>query len=343
MVQPSPRPLTLTLSLSQRERDRVRGLSFVKINKEEDMSLFYKFTLLLGLGLLLSVPAPAAAKVKVFACEPEWASLAGEIGGELVETFSATHARQDPHYIRARPSLIAGMRKADLVICSGAGLEVGWLPVLFQKAGNARVQPGGPGYLMAAELVPVLEKPEAVDRSMGDVHPEGNPHVHLNPRNILLVAKELTERLKVLDPSNTAGYQGGYEEFASRWQQAVSRWEDRAPVLKGRGIITHHRAWTYLIDWLGLELVNTLEPKPGIPATTGHLEALLQQVREVPVLVIVRTPYAPDKASQWLSEKSGIPATVLPYTIGGEPGATDLFTLFDRTMERLGEIADGQR
>lgn len=299
-------------------------------------------SLMVGLSLLLAVPA-WAAKINVFACEPEWASLAEEIGGESVETFAATSARQDPHYIRARPSLIAKMRKADLVVCSGASLEVGWLPVLLRKAGNAKVQPGGSGYLIAAESVPVLEKPSRVDRSMGDVHPEGNPHVHLNPHNILLVAKELAHRLKILDGNNADRYQRRYEDFADRWQQAIVRWEWRAAELKGKRIITHHQAWSYLIDWLGLELVNTLEPKPGIPTTTGHLEALLQQVRETKVLAIIRTPYAPDKASEWLAAKSAIPAVVLPYTIGGEAGVTDLFALFDRTIEHLEEITDGQR
>lgn len=307
------------------------------------MKYFLAVTLIVGLGWLSAVPASASAKVNVFACEPEWASLAEEIGGEMVETFAATNARQDPHYIRARPSLVAKMRKADLVVCSGAGLEVGWLPVLFQKAGNAKAQPGGSGYLMAAEVVPVLEKPVTLDRSMGDVHPEGNPHVHLNPHNILLVATELSNRLKALDPANAAGYQKRYEEFSSRWQKAISRWEMQAAGLKGKDIITHHKAWSYLINWLGLNLVNTLEPKPGIPATTGHLQELLQQVREVPILAIVRTPYAPDEASEWLAKKSGIPAVVLPYTIGGEAGVTDLFLLFDRSLDRLKEIADGKR
>lgn len=315
----------------------------VRINtKGGNMVRFIVIAILVG-KLLLAVPAFALEKVHVFACEPEWASLADEIGGGMVKTFAATHARQDPHYIRARPSLIAKMRKADIVFCSGAALEVGWLPILFQKAGNAMVQPGGPGYIMAADTVPTLEKPQKVDRSMGDVHPEGNPHVHLNPHNILKVAKELANRLKTIDPVNTNNYQTRYEDFSTRWQQAINRWEKQATGLKGKRIITHHKSWSYLIDWLGLELVNTLEPKPGIPVTTSHLEALLQQVRSAPVLAIIRTPYASDDASEWLSRKSGIPAIVLPYTIGGEPEVTNLFLLFDRIIQQLKEIADDKR
>ena len=148
-----------------------------------------------ALGLMITVPASAHAKVRVFACEPEWASLAKMIGGNSVEAYAATHARQDPHHIRAKPSLIAKMRKADLVICSGASLEIGWLPILLQKAGNANTQPGSIGYFLAAEVVPVLGKPVRIDRAQGDIHPEGNPHVHMNPHNVALVAAALTERL----------------------------------------------------------------------------------------------------------------------------------------------------
>ncbi|PJF20502.1 MAG: zinc ABC transporter substrate-binding protein, partial [Phototrophicales bacterium] len=133
------------------------------------------------LGLLISHPAYANDKVNVFACEPEWAALASAIGGDKVKTFAATSARQDPHHVRAKPSLIAAMRRADLVVCSGAGLEIGWLPILLEKAGNTNTTPGSDGYLLAASYVPVLEKPTRLDRADGDVHPEGNPHVHLNP------------------------------------------------------------------------------------------------------------------------------------------------------------------
>jgi zinc/manganese transport system substrate-binding protein len=302
----------------------------------------YFSIILVGLVFLLFHQSPASAKVNVFACEPEWASLADEIGGEMVKAFAATNAKQDPHYIRARPSLIAKMRRADLVVCSGAGLEAGWLPVLFQKAGNSRVQPGNSGFLMAAEIVQVLDKPQIVDRSMGDVHPEGNPHVHLNPHNIFIMAKELTSRLKALDPSNAENYQTRFTDFSSRWQQAISRWEEQAAPLKGKRIITHHTSWKYLIDWLGLDLMNTMEPKPGIPATTRHLEELLQQVRNTPVLAIIRTPYASGEASEWLEKKSGVSAVILPYTIGGASDITDLFILFDRTIEQLRRIADAK-
>lgn len=293
------------------------------------------FTVLTIVSSLFLVSTSAVAKVRVFACEPEWASLTQSIGGDLVEAHSATHARQDPHYIRARPSLIAKMRRADLIVCSGAGLEEGWLPVLLQKAGNTKAQPGGLNFLLAANLVPLLETPVTLDRSMGDMHAQGNPHVHLNPHNIPKIANAIVERLKAIDSANLETYEQNYKAFIASWAEATARWESEASGLKGRRIVTHHKSWTYLIDWLELELVNTLEPKPGIPPNSSHLERLLAQVNEAPVLAIVRSPYAPDQGSNWLSGKTDIPTSVLPFTVGGEGEVTDLFSLFDRTLDIL--------
>lgn len=292
-------------------------------------------------ALVLTSPS-AVAKVRVFACEPEWASLTQSIGGDLVEVHSATHARQDPHYIRARPSLISKMRRADLIVCSGAGLEEGWLPVLLQKAGNTKAQPGGPNFLLAANLVSLLETPVTLDRSMGDMHAQGNPHVHLNPHNIPKIATAIVERLKAIDSANLDTYEQNYEAFIASWDEATARWESEASALRGRRIVTHHKSWTYLIDWLDLELVNTVEPKPGIPPNSSHLERLLIQVNDAPVLAIVRSPYAPDQGSKWLAGKTGIPATVLPFTVGGEDEVTDLFSLFDRTLDILNGAVDAK-
>jgi zinc/manganese transport system substrate-binding protein len=293
-----------------------------------------QFLGLFMVGLLCAAPLSVQAEVNIFACEPEWAALAREIGGDKVETFAATHAKQDPHYIRARPSLIAKARRADLILCSGAGLEVGWLPLLLQKAG-ADVQPGSAGYLMASKYVPILEKPAVIDRSMGDVHPDGNPHVQLNPHNVLLVAKELTKRLESIDISNAGFYSNQLEDFTSRWQQAIAAWEKEASSLKGAQVVVHHKAFSYMLDWLELKQVASLEPKPGIPPTTSHLESLLQQLVAKPADMIIRTPYEPDDASEWLSEKTGTPALVLPYTISGDAESNDLFALFDRSINLL--------
>lgn len=301
--------------------------------------LLFLVLFLLPTTLVVSVPS-SWAKTRVFACEPEWAAVAQEIGGEKLAVFSATHAAQDPHFIRARPSLISKIRKADIVFCSGASLEVGWLPLLIQK-GARNLQPGKPGHLMAADFVETLEKPEKIDRSMGDLHIEGNPHVHLDPRNILIVAREFTARLEYIDRENAAEYRKNLESFSVRWQKAVSGWEKRAAALEGRSVVTHHNAWIYLLDWLGIHLAGTLEEKPGIPPSAGHLRELLTSVRGDPrTFAIIRTPYSPDNASEWFSKKTGIPEMELPYTVGGADGTDDLFSLFDRTIEILNQLSD---
>ena len=301
-----------------------------------------KLTKLWVVGLLCAAPFTAQAKVNIFACEPEWAALAEEIGGNKVEAFAATHAQQDPHHIRARPSLIAKARQADLIFCSGAGLEVGWLPILVQKA-SSTVQPGKMGYLMAAQHVPVLEKPVTVDRSMGDVHPEGNPHIHLNPHNVMRVAKELAKRLESIDAVNASFYNTNLQTFTSRWGEAMTRWNNEASALRGKSVVVHHKAFAYLLDWLNIKTAASLEPKPGIPPTSSHLEGLLLQLKAKPAEMIIRTPYEPDDASEWLSEKTKTPDLVLPYTIGGDAKSDTLFALFDRSIQLLKGAGDDKR
>ena len=299
-----------------------------------------RYLLLFTIGFFVLCPQALYAKVRVFACEPEWAALAEEIGGDQVSVFTATSARQDPHYIRAKPSLIAQMRKSDLVIGSGASLEVGWLPVLLRKAGNSRITPGDTGFLMASEVVPLLEKTGGSDRSHGDVHPEGNPHVHLDPSNISLVADELMERLVMIDSENQAYFRNRHADFSKRWSAAKARWKGLAGSLRDKTVVVHHASFSYLEKWLGFRRIATLEPKPGLPPTTAHLELLLTRLRKNPATVVLRTPYNSDKGSLWLSEKTGIPAVELPYTVGGDEHSRDLFMLFDRTLALLQEATD---
>jgi zinc/manganese transport system substrate-binding protein len=286
-------------------------------------------------GLMLLIALPAAAEIKVFACEPEWAALAQELGGNKVSVFTATTARQDPHHIEARPSLIARLRQADLLVCTGAELEIGWLPVLLRQAGNARVQPGRPGYFEAASHVRMLEVPARLDRAEGDVHAAGNPHIQTDPRNIGRVATALAERLAQVDPAGASYYQARYRDFATLWEAAIKRWEQLAAPLKGVHIVVQHKGFPYLENWLGLREVAALEPKPGIEPTSAHLTAVLEQLRRQPAKMILRASYNDGRASEWLAERTKIPAVMLPFTVGGSDKAKDLFELFDDTVQRL--------
>lgn len=283
------------------------------------------------------------AEIRVFACEPEWAALVEELAGDQANTYTATTAQQDVHHIQARPSLIARLRRADLLICSGAELESGWLPVLLRQASNRNVQPGQPGHFEAAMQVTRLDIPAQLDRSQGDVHAGGSPHVHLDPHRVAAIAKALAERLKQIDPDNAAHYQQRAQKFDTRWQQAINVWEQRALPLKGLPVVTHHKAWVYLFDWLGLKEVATLEPKPGLPASAAHLAKLKNQLKKQPVKLVIRAAYQDERASKWLNQHTGTPMVMLPYTVGGTEQAQDLFGLFDDTLDRLLAASAGQQ
>ena len=293
--------------------------------------------------LLLSLLAPAIAhaEIEVFACEPEWAALTEEIGGDLVDAYAATTAFQDPHYIQARPSLIAKVRQADLVICSGAQLEIGWLPALLQKANNPRVMPGSDGYLEASSFVMRLDATGNVDRAHGDIHPLGNPHIQTNPHNVLAVARALAARLLKIDSVNTDSYEQNLESFLTEWTAAIERWEAQAAPLRGKRIITHHKSWVYLERWLGLEEAANLEAIPGLPPTATHLSRLLERFAEGGADVIIRSPYQDARAAEWLADRTGLPEIVLPLTVGGTDAATNLYTWFDDIIERLLEATGG--
>ncbi|GIX27939.1 MAG: zinc ABC transporter substrate-binding protein [Burkholderiales bacterium] len=290
--------------------------------------------LLMGAGMAFPL-APAQAALQVFACEPEWGALVRELGGERVSVYEATTAFQDVHRIQAKPSLLAAFRRADLAVCTGADLEIGWLPILFAEAGNPKVQPGKPGYFEASRYVTLLEVPATLDRSLGDQHPAGNPHIHLDPRNILKVGEALAQRLAELDPEHGARYRSRYRDFAGRWQQAMSRWEAQGAPLRGTPVIVHHKGFPYLNAWLGLKQVGALEPKPGIEPTASHLAQLLEAHKREPARMVIRAPYNSPRAAEWFARQAGIPQVVLPYTVGGSEKAKDLFGLFDDTLERL--------
>lgn len=275
------------------------------------------------------------ADLKVFACEPEWAALASELGGERVEVYTATTALQDVHRIQARPSLIARARSADLMVCTGADLEAGWLPMVQRQAANSKVQAGRPGDFQAYRAVEMLDVPERVDRTAGDVHPYGNPHIQTDPHNIARVATALAARMAEIDPAQAAYYRARHADFAARWQSAMTRWSARAAPLAGLELVAHHQSWPYLERWLGVRFVAYLEPKPGIPPPTGHLVSLLKQIEGRRVRAVIRSAYEDARASEWLSARAGIPAIVLPQTVGATPAAGDLFTLYDAILDQL--------
>jgi zinc/manganese transport system substrate-binding protein len=287
-----------------------------------------------SLLLFAAFAAPAHANLKVFACEPEWGSLLNELGGDKLSVDVATSALQDVHVIDAKPSLIAKVRKADLIVCTGAELEIGWLPQLIQQAGNPKIA-SGPGKFLAGDQIVTLEKPTALDRANGDVHPGGNPHFQMDPYRVLTIAKALDARLAQLDAGNAAFYQQRLAAFSARWQAAIKGWEAKAAPLNGKKVIVHHSNWVYLLAWLHMTQVGSLEPKPGVPPTSSHLAGLISTAKSEGAYAILRAAYQDPKASEWLSERTDVPAVMLPSTVGGDAQSKDLFGLFDSTIDKL--------
>ncbi|MDI1251700.1 zinc ABC transporter substrate-binding protein [Thermomonas sp.] len=282
----------------------------------------------------MAVATPAQARLKVFACEPEWGSLVQELAGDKVDLDVATTALQDVHVVEAKPSLIAKVRAADLVVCTGAELEVGWLPQLLRQSGNSKVA-SGVGSFMATAQVKTLEKPTALDRANGDVHPDGNPHIQMDPRRVLIVARQLDARLIQIDPANADTYKQRGADFEKRWLAAMTKWKAEAAPLKGRKVVVHHISWVYLWDWLGVEQIGALEPKPSVPPTAAHLAELVGTTKSNNTLAIVHAAYQSSKPSNWLSERTGVPVVNLPFTVGGDAQSKDLFGLFDSTIAKL--------
>ena len=290
--------------------------------------------LIIAAAMVLIAPL-ASADLKIFATVPEWGALADMLGGDKVTVYSATSALQDPHRIQARPSLIAKARSANLLLATGAGLETGWLPVVQREASNRAILPGQPGYFEASQYVALLEVPAVVDRTMGDVHAAGNPHIQTDPRNLLPIGKALTARLAELDPDNASYYRTRGAQFQKDWQAHLARWQKTAAPLRGVKVWYQHDGYPYMNAWLGLNQVGILEPLPGVEPSSKQLVEILQRQQNLQGRMVIASAYMNDAAARWFSEKAGIPEALLPFTVGGNEQARSLVALYDDTLARL--------
>ena len=291
---------------------------------------------LFAASLMLSLTTSLAhADLKIFATVPEWGALAETLGGNKVQVYTATTALQDPHRIQARPSLIAKARSANLLIATGAGLEAGWLPTVQREANNASIMPNQPGFLEAVRYVRMLDVPAVVDRTMGDVHAEGNPHIQTDPRNLLPIAKAISARMVQLDPENAAYYQSQLSQFDQSWQANLQRWQKQAAALRGVKVWYQHDGYPYMNAWLGLNQVGVLEPRPGVEPSSRQLADILQRQQSAQGRMVIASAYTNDAPSKWLAEKAMIPMVVLPFSVGGNEQAKSLAALYDDTLQRL--------
>ena len=298
----------------------------------------WKRTALTACAALLPLAASAQGQgLQVFACEPEWAALVKALAPQAQVT-SATHARQDPHHIEARPALIAALRRAQLAVCTGASLEVGWLPMLQQRAGNGAVRDGAPGMFYAADQVELIDKRASVGFNEGDVHPEGNPHFQLDPARMAGVAQALARRLAQIDPPQAAAYASRHAAWQADWQQKTAQWQQRAAPLKGQRVVGQHATFAYLWQWLGIQQVADMEPKPGVPPTPSHLQAVLTRVQAAPPVAVVHTLYQDQQPAQWLVRQLGEGKTTLlalPSTVTDDGASATLDGWMDSLIAAL--------
>jgi zinc/manganese transport system substrate-binding protein len=267
--------------------------------------------------LLALLATPALAALKVVATVPDLAALARAVGGERVEVTALALPTQDPHFVDAKPSLALELNRADLLLAIGLGLESGWLPTLQTGARNPRILAGSPGYWEASSAVRLLDVPEApVDRSAGDIHPGGNPHFLYDPRAALAVAKALAARLAQVDPAGASAYQANLARFTTELEAARAKWEQQLASLRGQPVVAYHKSIAYLADWLGMQPIAFIEPKPGIPPNPSHIAHLLVLGRQNKVRVLVQEEYYPDATSKLVAQQ-------IPTALVKVPGGPD--------------------
>lgn len=281
------------------------------------------------------VPAPSQAKIRVVGTLPDFAAIASEIGGDRVEATSLIEGTQDPHFVDARPSMVVTMNRADLLVCIGMGLEDGWLPVLMTQARNRRILKGKPGWLDASTLISPMEVIANPDRSMGDVHGQGNPHYYTSPREMHKVARGIYERLVELDPAGTEQYERGWKDFSDRWRLREAEWLAALAPLKGTKVVVYHKSWIYLLNWAGLIEEAALEPVPGIPPGPAHVTRLLKSVRKQKIRFVIQEIYHPTSLSKVFASKAGARLLILPSMVGAEKNLRTIREKFDRIIELL--------
>jgi zinc/manganese transport system substrate-binding protein len=289
--------------------------------------------LLAALALFISRPAAA---LEVVSSIPTLGSLAKEVGGDRIHVESLGKGYQDPHFVEPKPSLMLVLNKADLLLYVGLDLEIGWLPPLVLGSRNPKIQTGELGSLDCSRAIPVLDVPTTkVDRSMGDIHPLGNPHYWLPPSNAKIIAREIAQRLSQIDPGGAATYQKNLAAFNDRVDAAAKKWQPMVAKMRGTKIVTYHKSWTYVSQWLGMEEIGYLEPKPGIPPDPDHLFRLIQAMRAEQVRLLLVEDFYNLNTARLVADKGGAKLLDLPTDVGAKPEIKDWFTLVETILKHL--------
>ena len=291
-----------------------------------------------GLAVALSVLGtfPAQAKINVVASTPDLGSIAREIGGDRVEVTSLAKGTEDPHFVDAKPSFIRILNQAEVLIEGGADLEVGWLPPLILSARNPKIQLGRPGRIIAADVIRLIELPTGpIDRSLGDVHPFGNPHFTLDPLNGRSIARLIANRLCEISSGDCPAFKDQLKKFEEKIDTRLGPWQSQMAPLKGTKVVTYHKSYSYFAERFGVRVVNTIEPKPGIPPSAAHVRDLVTQMKAEGVRIIMIEPNSERKTPSFLAQETGAKVAIVPSMVGAAKGAEDYFGLFDAMVQTL--------
>ena len=298
------------------------------------MNSLYKT--ILGTMILIVMSGHANAVLRVETTTQDLAAIAKAIGGQHIEVHSLTLGTRDPHFAVAKPSMIRRVYRADLLLVIGAEMEIGWLPPLLQSARNNRVQPGNPGYLDLSQSVSLLNQIKGpVTRAMGDVHANGNPHYWLDPRNGIRMAKMIALQLEQLDPEHASSYQANFNTFEKALTVKITEWQDSLLFLKNTPVIAYHTSFVYLADAFGFNIVNEVEPKPGIAPTISSLSRLVSQIKKEQIELLIIEPYYQQRSARYLNEQTGIQIAIIPQSVGARPSIKTYIDLFDSIVKAL--------
>lgn len=289
--------------------------------------------ILFAVIMLIGLSTPASAVVNAVATLPWIGSIAREIGKDKVNVTVLVKPNQDPHFVEAKPSMILSASKADIIMYNGLDLEAGYLPLIIRSSRNSRIQPGQKGNLDCSPYVNAIDKPHSeIDRSMGDVHPNGNPHYHLSPSNMASVAEGITDALSGLDHGNAEFYRSNLSSFNKKLEVKTREWDDK---LRGKRFLAFHKYFEYLANDFGFRITGYIEPKPGIPPSSGHMARLVDAISKDRPDAILSTSYNGKKEVEFLSMKTGVKGIVVPHEVGCQEGINDWFSLMDRVVESL--------
>ncbi|HZY31212.1 MAG TPA: metal ABC transporter substrate-binding protein [Candidatus Methylomirabilis sp.] len=292
-------------------------------------------------GVLSAWAPPSYAVLRVVATTPDLGSIAREVGGDRVEVTNLAKGTEDPHFVDAKPSFIRILNQADALIEGGADLEVGWLPPLVLNARNPKIQLGQPGRIVAAEVIRLLEVPTGpIDRSMGDVHPFGNPHFTLDPLNGKLIAGRVKERLCVLSAADCAIFTANAKQFEDKIDSRLALWQKQMAPLRGTKVVTYHKSFSYLAERFGLLVINTIEPKPGVPPSASHVRDLVAHMKAEGVRLILLEPNRERKTPAFLAQETGARVAYVPSMVQGSKEAMDYLSFFDHLVGTM--LAAGQ-